>query len=279
MLCITMNNAPDFSIIIPAYNEERRLPPTLKRMTTNLRGTFPGTFEIIVIDDGSKDRTSTVANAFAADHKEVSVITNMENHGRGFVMRQGMLSAEGRYILDTDADGSVDDEALPRFYNYLESHNEADVLIGSRTVRGSKIVVPQSPLRDVMSYGFMAITCILFRWPFVDRINGFKLYRRDAARDIFKNQIEDKFLAGAENIFVAERRGWHVKELPIIWTDDRDSSITHPWREVYRSVFGMCKILLRNWHGVYKKRPSAPIAPAPKQKTEVLAPIDHRAPR
>lgn len=250
---ITMNNTPDLSIIIAAYNEERRLLPTLERMVKNLRSTFPGTFEIIVVDDGSNDQTSAVANTFASDHKEVSVITNKENHGRGFVMRQGMLGASGRYMVDTDADGSVDDEAIPRFYQYLESHTDADVLIGSRTVKGSKIIVPQSFLRVIMSYVFMAITCILFQWPFVDRINGFKLYRRNAARDIFKNQIEDNFLAGAENIFVAEQRGWLVKEFPIIWTDDRNSSIKHPWKEAYRSLFGTCKIVLRNWRGVYRE--------------------------
>lgn len=253
MLYSIMENTPDLSIIIPAYNEERRLPPTLKRMVKNLRDTSTGTFEIIVIDDGSKDSTSAVAQAFAQENPEVSVVTNKENHGRGFVMRQGMLSAGGRYIIDTDADGSVDDEALPRFYEYLESHDDADVLIGSRTAKGTKIIVPQSPLRDIMSYGFMAVTCILFQWPFVDRINGFKMYRRGAARDVFKNQIEDGFLAGAENIFVAERRGWPVKEMSIIWTDDRDSSIKHPWREAYRSIFGMCKIVLRNWRGEYRK--------------------------
>ena len=248
-----MNNMPDLSIIIAAYNEGRRLPPTLKRMVKNLRSIFPGTFEIIVVDDGSSDGTSAVAQEIARENKEVSLITNKENHGRGYVMRQGMLGAEGRYIIDTDADGSVDDEAIPRFYQYLESHNDADVLIGSRTVRGSKIIVPQSLLRDIMSYGFMAVTSIMFQWPFVDRINGFKMYRREAAHDIFAHQLEDKFLAGAETIFVAERRGWLVKEFPIIWTDDRNSSITHPWREAYRSLFGMCKILVRNWRGEYRK--------------------------
>ena len=248
-----MHNTPDLSIVIAAYNEERRLLPTLKRIVKNLRTTFPGIFEIIVVDDGSRDGTSKIAKEFASDNKEVSVVTNKENHGRGFVMRQGMLGAQGRYIIDTDADGSVDDEAIPRFYQYLESHTDADVLIGSRSVAGSKIVVPQSRLRDIMTYGFMAITCILFRWPFVDRINGFKLYRREAAHDIFKNQLEDGFLAGAENIFVAERRGWHVKELPIIWTDDRNSSIKHPFKEAYRSIFGMLKILLRSWRGEYRR--------------------------
>jgi dolichyl-phosphate beta-glucosyltransferase len=247
-----MNKAPDLSIIVPAYNEARRLPPTLKRMVENLRKNFPGTFEIIVLDDGSKDGTSVVAMEFAEEHHEVSLITNKENHGRGFVMRQGVLGAKGRYILDTDADGSVDDEAIPRFYAYIESHDDVDMLIGSRTVEGAKILVVQPLLRVLLGYIFMILAWLLFRWRLVDRVNGFKFFKREVAHDVFAHLHENTFFGEAEVTYVTDRRGWYVKELPIFWSDNCDSRI-RPWRESYRSFTGMFRILLRDWRGEYSK--------------------------
>lgn len=247
-----MNEALDLSIIIPAYNEEKRLPPTLKRMLHNLE-TFPGTYEIIVIDDGSRDNTSVVAKEFAAQHSNVSVVTNTINQGRGGVMRQGILSAPaGRYILDTDADGSTDDEAITRFYRYLESHKDIDMLIGSRTIKGAKILTQQPLLRVAMGYIFMALACIFFHWRFVDRVNGFKMIRKEAALDIFTHQYDNTFLAEAEIVYVAEKRDWHTQELPIFWTDNRDSRIK-PWSESVRSFMGMFRILHNDWNGLYRK--------------------------
>ncbi len=247
-----MNEKLDLSIVVPAYNEEQRLLPTLERMVKNLRNTFPGTFEIIVLDDGSKDATSAVANQFALEHKEVSVITNKENHGRGFVMRQGVLGAKGRYILDTDADGSVADEAIPRFYEYIESHKDIDMLIGSRTIEGAKILVVQPPLRVLLAYIFMVLAWIMFRWRFIDRVNGFKFFRREVAHDVFAHLHENTFFGEAEVTYVTDRRGWCVKELPVLWSDHRDSRIK-PWRESYRSFFGMFRVVLRSWTGKYTK--------------------------
>lgn len=249
-----MNETPELSIIVPAYNEERRIPPTLERMVRNLKNTFPKSFEIIVLDDGSKDKTSAVVAEFASRHPEVTLVTNSTNGGRGAVMRQGALTAKGKYILDTDADGSVDDEAIPRFYKYIESHPDIDMLIGSRTIEGAKIVVVQPLLRVVLGNLFMCMALVLFRWRFIDRVNGFKFFRRETAHDVFANQYDNTFLGEAEVVYVAERRGWRVVELPVLWTDHRDSRI-EPWRESYRSFLGMFKILLRDYRGEYLKNP------------------------
>lgn len=247
-----MNETPDLSIILPAYNEEWRLPPILKRMVENLRKTFPGTFEIIVLDDGSKDKTSAVAQEFAAKNREVRVVSNKVNGGRGVVMRQGVLGAKGRYILDTDADGSVDDEAIPRFYAYIESHTDVDMIIGSRMMPGAKILVAQPLLRTLLGYVFMIMAWVLFRWRFVDRVNGFKFFRREVAHDVFLHLYENTFFGEAEVTYVTDKRGWHVKELPVFWSDNPDSRIK-PWKESYRSFFGMFRILMRDWRGDYSK--------------------------
>lgn len=247
-----MPNIPDLSIILPAYNEEKRLPPVLKRMLENLQKTFPGTFEIIVLNDGSADATSRVAKEFAATHKEVTVISNTENRGRGVVMRQGVLGATGRYILDTDADGSVDDEAIPRFYQHMETHPDVDMIIGSRNMAGAKILVGQPPLRVLLGHVFTILAFIFFRWRFVDRVNGFKFFRKKVAHDVFANLQENTFFGEAEVTYVTDRRGWHVQELPVFWSDSSDSRI-RPWRESYRSFTGMFRLLLRDWRGEYTK--------------------------
>lgn len=247
-----MTEIPELSIIVPAYNEELRIPPTLQRMIKNLRSTFPKSFEIIVLDDGSKDKTSAVVAEFASRHPEITLVTNSKNGGRGAVMRQGVLAAKGKYILDTDADGSVDDEAILRFYNHIESHPDIDMLIGSRTIPGAKIVVVQPLLRVVLGNLFMCMAWVLFRWRFIDRVNGFKFFRRETAHDVFANQYDNTFLAEAEVVYVAERRGWRVTELPVLWTDHRDSRI-QPWKESYRSFLGMFRILIRDFRGEYLK--------------------------
>lgn len=241
---------PDLSIIIPAYNEEKRLPPTLERMVKNLRTAFPGSFEIIVVDDGSRDNTSSETKRFARSNKEVRLISNANNQGRGVVMKQGVLGATGRYILDTDADGSVDDEAIPRFYAYMESHPEIDMVIGSRTMEGARILIVQPWLRVALGNIFTFLAWIMFGWKMIDRVNGFKFFRKHVAHDIFPHLVENTFFGEAEVTFVTERRGWKVTELPVLWSDHRDSRI-RPWKESYRSFFGMFRILYRSWKGQY----------------------------
>lgn len=240
----------ELSIVIPAYNEEGRLPPTLQRIFVYLGEHYRGEYEVIVVDDGSQDRTVEVVRGLAEAHPQLRFIACPDNRGRGVVVREGVLAARGEYVLETDADGSVAEEAILRFLRYFREHHDVDMLTSSRTIQGAKVLVPQPWLRVALGWGFILFARIMFGWPLYDRINGFKMFPRNVARDIFSFTRESSFFGEAEVVYVAERRGWRVKELPISWSDNRDSRI-RPLRESWRSFWGMFRVLVRDWRGMY----------------------------
>lgn len=244
----------DLSIVIPAYNEENRLPPTLARALDFLHARYQNqnAFEIIVVDDGSKDETSKSVGVFTAKYPHVRLVLFKQNKGRGIAVRQGIETAQGDLILEMDADGSVDMEAIGRFVGYMNTHANISLLIGSRNIEGARIVQSQPILRVILGNIFFTLAWIMFGWDFRDRVNGFKMFRAHAARDIVAHQYETGFLAEAELVVIAEHRGWNYELLPVVWTDNRDSRI-RPLRESWRSFWGMFAILKRVRQGVYKK--------------------------
>ena len=245
----------DLSIIIPAYNEEKRLPPTLERVLGHMSKYYAGSYELIVMDDGSEDGTSKSVEAFIKIYSNVRLVRVGKNQGRGVAVRAGIGMAEGDLILEMDADGSVDEEAIPRFAGYMKDHPEAHMLIGSRNIEGSRIVRQQPLLRVVLGYTFFTLAWMMFGWDFRDRVNGFKMFRKQAANDIFAVQHEKGFLAEAELVIIAQRRKWNYELLPVFWTDYRDSRI-RPFKESWRSFWGMFDILKRDRQGVYSRKTS-----------------------
>lgn len=241
----------DLSVVIAAYNEERRLPKTLERLFQFLKQAGIR-YEIIIVDDGSRDRTKAVVEEIARTHPEISLISHFPNCGRGFSIREGVLAARGGIILETDADGSVADEAIIQGVRYFREHPEIDVIIGSRQLPESKIVFPQPFLRVFLGYGFWYLACFfLGPWRTTDFTLGFKMFRKDAARDIFLRQFDNHYVAEAEIVYVANKRGWKIQELPVTWTDHRDSRV-HPFRDSARSFRGILQILWRNRQGKYR---------------------------
>lgn len=242
----------NLSIIIPAYNEEHRLPPTLARVLDFLHVHYQGTFEIIVVDDGSEDETEKSVHAFTIQYPYVYFVSLERNQGRGVAVHRGVDMAKGDLILEMDADGSVDIEAAQRFVAYMDTHADISMLIGSRNIEGARIAKHQPLLRVILGNIFLALAWLMFGWDFRDRVNGFKMFRAGAARDIFTHQHETGFLAEAELVVIAEHRGWKYELLPVVWTDNRDSRI-RPLRESWRSFWGMFAILKRARQGVYNK--------------------------
>lgn len=233
------------SIIIPSYNEEKRLPLTLERIIEYLSIHYQGDYEIIVADDGSTDGTTDIVAQYMKRHPELRLLKFAQNRGRGAAVRDAVFQASGEFILETDADGSVNEHAIIDFLNYFAKHPKADVLTGSRTMAGSRILTPQPFLRKILGYSFFFLTKIFFGWPVMDRINAFKMYRREAAWDIFKHQYENGFISKAEVVYVAEIRGWRVTELPILWTEHSGSTV-RPFIDSWDSVLGLLRILARN---------------------------------
>lgn len=245
----------ELSIIVPVYNEENRLPRTLEQIFEYLAVNYHGLYEVIVADDGSQDRTVNIVEDYQKNKPQLRLLRFPKNRGRGAVVRDAVFEAKGQFILETDGDGSTNEHAIVSFLNFFANHPEVDVLIGSRTIEGARILTAQPLLRVILGYCFLFIAHILFGWKLIDRVNGFKMFRRHVALDVFKNQYENSFLAEGEIVFVAEKRGWTVKELPIQWTDYRGSRI-HPFRDSWRSFLGMFKILERYRQGLYTKKAS-----------------------
>lgn len=241
---------PELSIVIPAYNEEKRLPPTLERIFSLLSSHHREKYEILVVDDGSRDATVSVVEDFVRTYPQIRLLRFPRNRGYGAAVREGVLSSNGDYVLAMDADGSANEEAIIRFLNFLRSNPRVGFAVGSRTIEGSQIVTQQPILRVVLGNAFLFFAKIFFGWPMEDRINGFKMFRREAAEDIFPYQYEDSVLGAAEVVYVAEQRGWKYELLPIRWTDYRGSKI-QPLRDSWHSFWGVMKIAWRGRRGIY----------------------------
>lgn len=241
----------DLSIVIPAYNEEKRLPPTLEKVISHLLTHFHGTYELIVVDNGSEDHTSRLVEEYIRNYAFVRLLRLPQNKGRGGAVCEGVKIAKGELVLEMDADGSNDEEAITRFTDYMNSHRDIGMVIGSRTIPGAVIVVPQPWLRVFLGNMFMVCTKLFFGWDMRDRVNGYKMIRRACAKDIFPYQYDRGFLAGAEIVYIAEIRGWKYELLPVRWTDNRASRV-HPARDSWRSFWGLFRIIIRNWKGQYR---------------------------
>jgi glycosyltransferase involved in cell wall biosynthesis len=205
--------APDLSIIIPAYNEESRLPATLERIVEYL-STSGREAEVLVVDDGSKDGTAAVAEYFRIKIPTLRVVANGVNRGKGFSVRHGMQEARGRIALFTDADLSAPIEEAGKLIDALETH---DVAIGSRAMDRSLISVHESPFREFAGIIFNKIVRIILWLPFVDTQCGFKAFRRDRCGILFEQQRIERFGFDPELLYLARHHGLRSVEIPVRW--------------------------------------------------------------
>jgi dolichyl-phosphate beta-glucosyltransferase len=201
------------SIIIPAYNEERRLPKTLETVRAYLDSTRWDFSEIVVVDDGSRDATADVARRAGA-----RVLSNPGNRGKGYTVRHGMLEAKGEWALFTDADLSAPIEDLERLWKAAE-REQAQVAFGSRAVDRSLVGIHQPFFRETMGRFFNLWVRVFTGLPFHDTQCGFKLFEARAAQEVFKRQRLEGFGFDVEVLFVARRLGYRVLEVPVRWND------------------------------------------------------------
>jgi glycosyltransferase involved in cell wall biosynthesis len=206
--------APELSIIIPSYNEELRLPVTLDKIANYLQLSGRNT-EVIVVDDGSQDRTAEVAESYRGRFANLRVLPNGVNRGKGFSVRHGSLEAHGDTILFTDADLSAPIEEADKLLAALNDH---DVAIGSRAVDRSLIDVHESLFREFAGIVFNTIVRIILRLPFVDTQCGFKAFRREPSRVIFEQQTIERFGFDPELLYLARHHGLSTVEVPVRWS-------------------------------------------------------------
>ena len=201
------------SIIIPAFNEEKRLPATLTTVNDFLAASSWEFSEVVVVDDGSRDGTAEAASAAGA-----RVLRNPGNRGKGYSVRHGMLEAKGEWALFSDADLSATIEELETLWSAVEREGAA-CAIGSRALDRSLIGVHQPAFREQMGRVFNLLVRLETGLPFCDTQCGFKLIQTSAAREIFRRQRLDGFGFDVEVLFIARRLGYRTLEVPVRWND------------------------------------------------------------
>jgi dolichyl-phosphate beta-glucosyltransferase len=217
-----MRSNPDLSIVIPAFNEEARLGPTLEAYISYCRQTARRV-EVIVVDDGSLDRTSVVVNSFAARHPEVRLIRLAENQGKGQAVRSGVVNAQGKRILFADADGATPLSEIERLEAALEVG--ADVAIGSRALHDEGVKIKARLYRRVIGRIFHGLVELLTVPRVKDTQCGFKLFRGPVAHDLFSRMRIRGFSFDVEVLMMAQRRGYAIVEVPVNWTHQPGSKV------------------------------------------------------
>lgn len=232
-------------MVIPAYNEAERLPRTLERVRAYLEGRA-GTYELLVVDDGSAD--DTVARARAVGGEHLSVLSNEGNRGKGYSVRRGMLAARGARRLMSDADLSTPIEELEHLGARMDQG--ADVVIASRALPDSQVEVHQGAFRENMGRVFNGLVRLAALPGLHDTQCGFKLFSAKAAEDAFSRCRLDGFAFDVEALFVARKLGYRIDELPVVWRNDAASRVG--WWRGFTAFADLLNIRFNDLRGRYR---------------------------
>ncbi len=235
------------SIVIPAYNEENRLPDTLEQVFRFLeKQTFDS--EVIVVENGSSDRTFEVAQAFAKRHESFRVLQT--ERGKGTAVKRGMLAARGEYRFMCDADLSMPVEEIPKFIP--PALNDFDIAIASREAKGS-VRFNEPRYRHVGGRGINYMIQILALPGLNDTQCGFKCFRAEVVDELFPLQTMRFWSFDIELLFIARRRGYRVRELPINWYYHPETKV-NAVRDALRMITDIFRIRINAWRGRYEAR-------------------------
>ena len=226
---------PGLSVIVPCYNEERRLGDTLPTILDAMRARAQS-FEVVIVDDGSSDRTVEVAESI--DAEEVVVIRQERNRGKGAAVRRGVLDSRGGMVLMTDADLSTPLHEVEALVAAIA--DGADVAIGSRAVDRARIKERQPWLRDRLGRMFNLVIRILGVRGIKDTQCGFKLFTRSAADAVFPNVVIERWTLAVEALLIARKLSLRIDEIPVDWANSPNSRV-----DVLRDALGTMRDLIR----------------------------------
>ncbi len=237
-------NHPAITLVIPAFEEARRLPEALRKLE-QFRATFGTPIEIILVVEKSHDGTLELAATAASGQEHFRVLDNKVHRGKGFAVRTGMLAAMGSIVFYMDADLSVPLAEVGRFVTFFGEHPNVDVLVGNRQHSSSRIVKRQSPLRQKMGQAFNRLLQTMALVSVRDTQCGFKAFRREAALEIFRRQTLDGFAFDVEILVLAEKLGYRCADMPVEWQNSPESKV-HIVRhslEMLRDAFRVRRIV------------------------------------
>jgi dolichyl-phosphate beta-glucosyltransferase len=240
---------PDLSVIIPAYNEEHRLPSTLRSVYDYLAASGKS-FEVLVVDDGSHDGTVDVVDQFARDHQEVKVLSYQPNQGKGHALKTGVLASKGDLVLIDDADGSSPIEEISRLEAGIAAG--ADIVIGSRAKPDPSRKVEALAHRKFIGNTFNAIVQNLLLPGFYDTQCGFKLFKSKVAHDIFAVSKVKGYGFDVEILYIARLRGYKTEEVGINWHNVTGSKV-NVLVDSPKMLFDVLKIAIGSLFGKYRR--------------------------
>lgn len=215
---------PKYSIVIPAYNEAARIPATLRAVIDTVR-TRGWDAEVVVVNDGSLDNTAEVVRNFALRNPEVRLLENPANRGKGYSVRHGILHALGEIVMFTDADLSSPMEEAEGLFAAIAGG--ADIAIGSRWLETSRQTHRQPLYRQFFGRCFNLLTRMVMNLPFADTQCGFKAFTRNAAQTVFQLQTIERWGFDPEILFIALKRRYVIKEIPVSWAHDARTRISY----------------------------------------------------
>ena len=236
------------SVVIPAYNEENRIGATLDSLGAYLTEQKYSS-EILVVDDGSQDKTQQVVLEKMDHVPGLRLLENGQNRGKGYTVRHGITEAKGDFVLFFDADASTPIDQVEYFLPKFEQGY--DVCIGSRAVTGSDIVVHQPWIRENMGRVFNLFVRLLTMGDFKDTQCGFKAFSAKAANVVFQRQTIWGFGFDVEVLYIAKKFGFRIAEVPIKWINSPDSKVS-PTMDALKMFWDLLDIRIKDMKGVYR---------------------------
>ncbi len=242
-----MTGPLELSVVIPAYNEERRLPAYLVEILAYL-DVQPFSFEVIIVDDGSQDSTAEMVEGIAAENSKVHLIRLPQNRGKGYAVKTGMLKACGKLRLFADADGATPITELAGLKKAIDAG--ADVAVASRALHDDSHIVQTKFHRKLMGNVFNFIVRTLTVKGINDTQCGFKLFSAEAANAAFPLQRIQDFGFDVEVLYICQKKGYRIVEVPVNWTDIPGTKV-RLIRDSLRMFKDVVKIRVNDWRGAY----------------------------
>lgn len=235
------------SVILPAYNEAKRIAQTLLDIDKYLsRQKYE--YEIIVVDDGSRDNTVSIVKKMQGLVKNLRLIDNPQNHGKGYVVRQAMLKATGKYRIFMDSDNSTTIDHLDKFWPWLEKGYQ--VVIGSIEIEGAKIHEQAAWYRRWLGHLAKLLIRVVLIWSVRDTQRGFKLFSEEVVEAVFPKQTITRWGFDMEILLIAKKLGYKIKEVPVVWNNPAGSKVN--LAAYFKTLIELAKIRWNSLRGKYK---------------------------
>lgn len=241
-----MKKVIDLSVVIPVFNEEKRLPSNLDKIMKYLKNKKIS-HEIILVNDGSTDETWKVIKSYKNKHPNLTILKHPQNLGKGAAVKTGMLSSKGELVLMTDCDLSTPMEELESLFQYIKSH---DIVIGSRRLKEKKLGRLPERYRTFLGDIYYELLRLILLPSVKDTNCGFKLFSRKVIRPVFSRQKINRWGYDAEVLFIADKLKFKIKEVPVKWTHYAGSKVKI-FDAVTKTLSELLQVKINNLKGLY----------------------------